>query len=777
MNKFTKILALLLAIAMMTAVFAGCGESEQETPATQAPTAEATEGTEGTEGTEPAVENEDKTLVIGTQNFDGKFSPFFYTNAYENDVLSLVHLGLLGTDREGAVVMNGIEGEVRPYNGTDYTYDGIANCVITENEDGTVFYDFTLKEGVLFSDGTEMDIDDVIFSLYVPLDPTYDGIMTLYSLPIEGLEAYRSGMDARINLILAAGPEGYTETEYFTEEQYTAFWAAFDAAGVKFAQEIVDYCTAAGYGDDVDDVVAEAGAWGYELAAGATAEDFWKAIVAAYGYDLSDDGINYETAGTSITTFIYNELGDKAGEYQQGVQTGESAASVTGIQKTGDNTLRIVLTEVSATAIYQLATTVVPMHYYGEESLYDYENNMFGFTKGDLSDVKSVTTAPMGAGPYKFNTYENAVVTLEANANYWKGCPKTKYIQFKEGQDVDKVPGVVAGTIDITDPSYSTETADAIAEANGGEVTGDVITTNMVANLGYGYVGICAKNVCVGGESGSEASRNLRKAICTVISVYRDVAVDSYYGEFANVINYPISDTSWAAPRVTDEGYKLAFSVDVEGNDIYTEGMSPEEKYEAAKAAALAYFEAAGYTVADGKITAAPEGAKMEYEVMVGGGGIGDHPTFMALTQAAAALEEIGFNLIVTDMSNFAEMTNAVNSGTAEMFAMAWNATVDPDMYQIYHSEGGSNEKSYWIKDADLDELIIMARQSTDQTYRKTLYKECLDIVADWAVEIPVYQRQNVIIFSTERVNIDTVTPDITTFWGWANDIEKLEMN
>ena len=554
MNKFTKILALLLVVAMMTAVFAGCTESEQETPATQAPTADATEGTEGTEGTEPVAEDEDKTLVIGTQNFDGKFSPFFYTNAYENDVLGLVHVGLLGTDREGAVVMNGIEGEVRPYNGTDYTYDGIANCVITENEDGTVYYDFTLKEGVLFSDGTEMDIDDVIFSLYVPLDPTYDGIMTLYSLPIEGLEAYRSGMDARINLILAAGPEGYTETEYYTEEQYTAFWAAFDAAGPKFAQEIVDYCTAAGYGDDVDDVVAEAGAWGYELAAGATVEDFWKAIVANFGYDLSDDGINYETAGTSITTYIYNELGDKAAEYQQGVQTGESAASVTGIQKTGDNTLRIVLTEVSATAIYQLATTVVPMHYYGEESLYDYENNMFGFTKGDLSDVKSVTTAPMGAGPYKFNTYENAVVTLEANANYWKGCPKTKYIQFKEGQDVDKVPGVVAGTIDITDPSYSTETADAIAEANGGEVSGDVITTNMVANLGYGYVGICAKNVCVGGESGSEASRNLRKAICTVISVYRDVAVDSYYGEFANVINYPISDTSWAAPRVTDEG-------------------------------------------------------------------------------------------------------------------------------------------------------------------------------------------------------------------------------
>ena len=30
---------------------------------------------------------------------------------------------------------------------------------------------------------------------------------------------------------------------------------------------------------------------------------------------------------------------------------------------------------------------------------------------------------------------------------------------------------------------------------------------------------------------------------------------------------------------------------------------------------------------------------------------------------------------------------------------------------------------------------------------------------------------------STERVNIDTVTPDITTFWDWMNDIELLETN
>ena len=751
-----KAIALILSLVMCVSLFTACGKKQG-----------------GTDDQETA-----KTLVVGTQNFDGKFSPFFYTNSYENDVMSMIFDGLLLTDREGSVVLKGADGEVRPYNGTDYTYNGVANCDIVENADGTVDYKITMKEGIKFSDGEEMTIDDVIFSYYVLLDPTYDGVSTLYSIPIKGLDAYRTGMDSRMNLILAAGPDGYTATDYFTEDQYNTFWAAFNAAGVKFAQEILDYVVAEGYAAATDPVAAQAANWGFELAEDATVEDFWAAIVEAYGYDISDEGINKETAGTSISALIEAEIGDSFSDYTIGVQTGESAPNVSGIVKTGDYSMTVTLTEVSATAIYQIPVTICPVHYYGEMDKYDYDNNKFGFDKGDLSHVKSVTSAPIGSGPFTFKSYANGAVTLEKNPGYWKGEPKIDTVIWREMLDVDKIPGVVSGTIDVTDPSYSAKAAEQIKSANSnGEISGDVIQTDLVANLGYGYVGFNANRVKVGtGNGGDEASKNLRKAIATVIAVYRDVAVDSYYGEFANVINYPISDTSWAAPRVTDEGYKVAFSVDVNGNDIYTEGMSADDKYAAAKQAALGYFEAAGYTVADGKITAAPAGGRMDAEVMVGGSGKGDHPSFMALTLASDALKEIGFNLIVSDMSNFAEMTNAINAGTADMFAMAWQATPDPDMFQIYHSQGGSNEKSYWIKDAELDDLIMQARQSTDQTYRKTLYKECLDIVADWAVEIPVYQRQNCIILSSQRVNLDTVTPDITTYWNWYNDLELLEV-
>lgn len=585
------------------------------------------------------------TLVVGSGNFDGKFSPFFYTNATDGEVISLVHLRLLETDREGSVVLQGASGETRTYNGTDYTYRGIADCAITENADGTVAYDFTLRQDITFSDGTGLDADDVIFSFYVTLDPDYDGTLTVYSLPILGLEAYRAG----------------------------------------------------------------------------------------------------------------------------------NASRVEGIQKTGQYSLRVVLTELSAPAIHTLAIPVVPMHYYGSPQQYDYEQDRFGFTRGDLSGVRAVTAKPMGGGPYKFVSYTGGTVTLEANQGYWRGAPKIPYIQFREGQEADKVSGVAAGTVDITDPSYATETVKAIQSANGGQISGDVIQSRMSANPGYGYVGISAKNVCVD-QPGSERSKALRKALATVIAVYRDVAVDSYYGEYANVIQYPISDTSWAAPRVTDPGYRAAFSVDADGQDIYTPDMTPQQRYDAAKAAALGYFRAAGYTVEGGRVVAAPEGAKMEYEVLVGAGGTGDHPTFMALSLASRALQEIGFSLIVTDLSNFSELTGAVHSGTAELFAMAWTASADPDMYQVYHSMGGSSQKTYQINDPQLDELILLARQSLDQEYRRTLYRECLQIIGDWAVEIPMYQRQNLVIFSPRRIDMDTLTPDMTTFWGRENDIELLQM-
>lgn len=772
MKNTKKLLALILAVVMCLGLFAGCGGNGSSTDSGSTDQSSDTESTSNTPG-----KDENTPLVVGYSPFSSKFSPFFAETAYDQDVQEMTQVSLLSSDRTGAIIYKGIEGETIAYNGTDYTYYGIADLVVTENTDGTVYYDFTLRDDLTFSDGEALTIDDVIFSMYVLCDPTYDGSSTLFAQPIEGMEAYRAGMTSKWELIFNDGIEKSAEGSaegYYTADEAKAFWEAFDKAGEAFAQEIVDYCLANYKDYGAVDVATSAALWGYEnLPEDATVADFFAAIVEAKGYDLSDEGINYEKASSSITSLITAELNDAL---LVGVKTGDSADSITGIQKTGDYSLRVVMTQVDATAIYQLGLSVTPLHYYGDASLYNYDNNQFGFTKGDLSTVRSKTTQPMGAGPYKFIKFENGVVNFEANESYYQGAPKTKYINFLETQEADKLNGVTTGTVDITDPSFNKDAVAAIEKANGGELNGDVVTVNTVDNLGYGYIGMNAKVMSVGGDGASDASKNLRKAFGTIFSVYRDVAVDSYYGELASVINYPISNTSWAAPQTTDDGYKVAFSTDVEGNAIYTSDMTDEEKYDAALQAALGFFEAAGYTVKDGKLTAAPDGAKLEYELLIPGDGVGDHPSFMICTLAKEAFAKIGMNLIVTDLTNSSDLWTALEAETCAMWCAAWQATVDPDMYQIYHPEGGSNYM-YAINDDELTQLIMDARASTEQTYRKAMYKACLDIIIDWAVEIPVYQRQNAIIFSTERVDMDTVTPDITTFYGWMAEIQNIELN
>lgn len=790
MKKTMKTLATLLAVLMLFSCFA----------------ASAAEG---------ETQRTGNTLVMGESYFSSKFSPFFCKTVYDRNVGEyLTHIPLLGADREGNVVLRGIEGEVIPYNGTDYLYTGIADCEITMNEDGTVVYSFVMREDILFSDGTPMTADDVIFSMYVFSDPAYDGSTTFSTLPITGMSEYLTGVTADIyakyaeiaDAIYAAGPDN-TDFSAFTEEQQNAYWGeAMDAAGLKFAAEICNYCIknysaylgyvnqdevglgmfAWGYGDPNDDgsfTIADEDGTTFDMVESfPTLQDYWNALVYQYEGNFEELSVT-ESAGSSLFDFAREAFISLEGP--KDAEAGGAITSIAGIEKTGDYSFTVTTDSFDATAIYQFTIAVAPLHYYGDLSLYDYENDMFGFTKGDLTIVKEKTTQPLGAGPYTFVSFENGVVTLKANENYWKGCPKTEYLLLQETTDGDKLTGIVSGTFDFANPNFSNAGVENIKSYNSnGELTGDVITTQTVDNNGYGYIGINANTIKVGDDKTSEESKALRKALATLFAVYRDTVVHSYYGDRASVIQYPITNTSWAAPRSSDEGYAIAYSTDVDGNPIYTADMSEEQKYAAALEAAIGYLKKAGYTwdEASGKFTAAPAGADMSYEFMIPADGVGDHPAYGIATAAKEALASIGLTLEINDVTESSIIWKALEAGECEMWAAAWGGSSDPDMYQVYHSSnvvglGGTDSNHYAIQDPELDEMILAARYSPDTAFRKATYMECMEIVLDWGVEVPTYQRQNAFIFSTERVNLDTLTPDITTMWEWWHDIENLEMN
>lgn len=796
-----KLLSIMLALAMLTSMTAAFAEApaEVETP-----------------------------LVVAIQTLSSKFSPFFADTGYDQDVVEMTQVPLMTTDRTGAIVFNGIEGETLSYNGTDYYYQGIADLAqVYDAETDITTYTAKLREDIKFSDGTPMTADDVIFNYYVYLDPSYTGSTTLSSYDILGLKAYLTQVpeDSLASVVpameaLKAAGAGYTVTEAdpFTQEVYDAYQAGIadlwkaDVQGITdyvFANYAADYAEAM-LGKTADEVGASEGLktslgmalWGFgevsedfatiTTAAGetvaveeATNEDYYEAAVAKYAGDFAA----YLAAGESATGTTLDALNTttmNAIAAASGVDMSAGVPNISGIKKLDDYTVEIKVKGFSAPAIYSiLGIQVAPKDYYGDGT-YDYDANNFGHPYGDLSCVSAKMDAPMGAGPYKFVKYENRVVYYEANEYYFQGAPVTKNFQFKETNSAEVCNAVQTGTVDGgSDVNGSKPNFEMLRGFNSnGELVGDVVTTYSVANLGYGYIGINADTVNVAGEPASEASKNLRKAIATVMSVYRDVALDSYYGDAASVINYPISSTSWAAPQATDEGYRVAYSVDVDGNSIFTADMDAQAKYAAALEASKGFFKAAGYTFdeATGMMTAAPEGAKMSYEVIIPADGIGDHPSFAILTDAKNALATIGFELKINDPADSNVLWDATDAGIHEMWCAAWGSTIDPDMYQVYHSsnivgEGGSDSNHYHIRSAELDQMILDARASADQAYRKEVYRACLDEIMDWAVEIPVYQRQNIALSSTIRVNTDTVTPDVTTYWGWLNDAQFIQMN
>lgn len=803
-------------------------------------------------------------LVVAYSNFSEKFSPYFGDTAYDMDVAGMTQIGLMTTDRQGGIIFNAIEGETVPYAGKDYVYKGPANLSVEyDKESNITTYTAKLREDLKFSDGEPVTADDVIFTYYVYLDPSYTGSTTLNSYPIIGLNDYRTQTtsdvyakyDAMADEIYKAGADHEkADGDSFTEEQQKDYFVKLNDTWKNDVQSIVDtvfnkYLSYApsylgytaeevtaneqlkvplgmalwGFGSvkyaydndklveglkelkkaetiDADAVqkvldeavvnktlVAKSGKE-FDLTAEAypTLDDYYAEVTAAY--ENNPEG--YMEAGESPNTVDLLKVTKNAfiGEWgpKDDSMGGKGIPNITGIKKLDQYTVEVKTEGYKAPAVYSiLGLSITPLHYYGDKAQYDYDNNMFGHPFGDLSIAQAKSAQPMGAGAYKFIKYENRVVYFEANEHYYKGMPKTKYIQFKETATAEVPTGVSSGVVDAGEMSGSKPNFATIASLNSnGEITGDKITTSKVDNLGYGYIGLNADTINVGGEPASVASKNLRRALATIFAVYRGVAYDSYYGEAASVINYPISNTSWAAPQPTDPDYKVAFSVDVDGKDIYTSDMDAEARYAAALEAATGFLKAAGYTFdeATGKFTAAPDGAKLSYEIIVPADGQGNHPSFAVLTEAKAALEKIGITLNINDPAQSNILWQALDGGKQEMWAAAWGATIDPDMYQIYNSGnivglGGSDSNHYHIADKELDRLIDEARESDDQAFRKAIYKQALDLIVDWAVEVPAYQRQNCIIFSTERIKMDTITPDITTFWGWMNDIELIEMN
>lgn len=149
----------------------------------------------------PTEAEEKVPLVLGIEGADGVYNPFFATAAYDSEIAGQTQIGMLTTSIDGEIAYGDEEACVVK----DYTKQFLnSNRQPTTGESNAKYtqYDFLIKKGIKFSDGEDLTIEDVIFNLYVYLDPAYTGSSTIYSTDIVGLEEYRTqgkGDEASLN--------------------------------------------------------------------------------------------------------------------------------------------------------------------------------------------------------------------------------------------------------------------------------------------------------------------------------------------------------------------------------------------------------------------------------------------------------------------------------------------------------------------------------------------------------------------------------------------------
>ncbi len=170
-----RILSLALALIMClgtVAIFSSCNGGNNP-------------GTDESQGAgSTASGNTPEALVIMSDALDGRFNPFYSTTAPDGTIVAATQIGMLTTGYvNGEVVVACGDNEAVVVKDYDVVYDGATDITT---------YTFVIKNGIKFSDGHPLTMEDVLFNLYVYLDPVYTGSSTMYSTDIVGLRDYRT---------------------------------------------------------------------------------------------------------------------------------------------------------------------------------------------------------------------------------------------------------------------------------------------------------------------------------------------------------------------------------------------------------------------------------------------------------------------------------------------------------------------------------------------------------------------------------------------------------
>ncbi|MFA9463273.1 MAG: ABC transporter substrate-binding protein [Velocimicrobium sp.] len=625
--------------------------------------------------------NDLHTMVIGVTSLEGIFNPLFYSAQVDAQVNDMIFTKVCRLNEKGELI--------------DWAGHLKTEEIMADDGHQQVKYTITLNKGMTFSDGEPVTIDDLLFYYYVVCDPTYVGNSILSTLDIVGMKEY-----------------------YYDSPNYQDI---MDETNEKYAKESItkeDFITYL--------IETNCDGWFDGMLPGDVGDGrSWADYLSDEGYDAENIGSADEMLAmlADCEYEYYADAYDPLTFYQKQavlgtLDNGVNVDTISGIKKVDEYTCTILFNSPNISGDKLVSwVPLIPEHYYGKE-----------WKKGDLSSIKALNNAPIGSGAYIFNSYQNNLVLLDKNSNYFKGEPKIDCLKFQVINEGDKVADVTKGDIDITDPSASLEILKQI-NAN------PEVEKSLVDSLGYGYIGINAERV---------PDVNVRMGLMHLMN--RTPAVESFYGDLAEIIERPMTPTVAEYPKDAKEYYG----------------------YDTKKA--LDCFIKAGYEQLDGKLVKAGESLIIDVYLC----NAKEHPLTLILTQMASDMKNMGAELIVHDIDE-SNLRTKVQGGEADMWVMAWGNLVNCDLTQIFGSRGASNYQHYYSDEIDKKQEEIL--KTLDFNERCKLVSEELDMIMEAAIYMPVYQRKNMEIYNSKNINISTLPKKTTTYWNYAAQIETLEMN
>jgi len=713
------------------------------------------------------AKKEEKPLVVALEGNAEQYTPFIAESELDKFINKLSGVTLLGRTRTGRTVMNGATGETEEYNGRRYEYGGIADTVVTADEEaGTYTYTFNLRSDIKFADGETLDADDVIFSLYAVLDNSA-GTNALTNAGITGALNYRFNSPIAEDITDELLKETLASDEVAVilrdrlyipvlEEQYENVLSLYGDGSVNIYTSsypdpddlfVFFYCVESGYEKPEDGDKST------------LIEDIAKGYGNNYrqfaGRTVGDERMFDETAEYLAIEYLTKQ--------QSGEETPEEVTNISGIKKTGRFGVSVTVRGNGRALEEALRDLIIaPLHYYGDESMYDYNAGRFGFERGHASDLTDGHRGePVGAGAYTFS--ENAAdgLILTANEYYYGGKAATRTIKLITAGDAAML--IADGSADITTAMSAADLTEQIETANRSLEKVNVFT---LGGYGFGVLALNPQSVNIAGEPFSDASCALRKAIATAVEYYKEASVKEYFGEYASVCDYPVIDG--IIPDTQADYYSAPFVTDSSGKPIFDEDMTARERKEALKKACLGYLAKAGYKVSEeGVITEAPEGGRLvfsaEYGTMSEAGG---HPAAAALNAASGLLAELGITLNVVELSDPGLLYSDLAS---EAFELAAFYDTDTLVSSFLHG-------FYNINTDEINELISAAADAETEDAPAAYYAVYDKAINEYAALVPMYERSLNVLYSALRIDGSSFTPDMTTAYNWQDETDRIVM-